>query len=116
MPTAISRRDVRKRLVFYISGYDPRGPSHYHKLFATECKKQSRLNGMELEIGPRRKVNRISNGWDISLKSTGTKTEYEFLRWDDLIRENWPKTEVDLFTAAAPAYWYFLRANWFLKT
>ncbi len=102
---------VRKRLVFYVSGYDPRGPSHYHKLYTAEAEKQSSLNGMELEIGRRRKVNRLSHAWDISLKSTGTKTEYEFLRWDDLIRKNWPKNELGLLRVATPAYWSYLKSN-----
>ncbi len=106
---------VRKRLVFYVSGYDPRGPSHYHKLYTTEAEKQSRLNGMELEIGRRRKVDRLSHAWDISLKSTGTKTEYEFLRWDDLIRKNWPKNELGLLRIAFPAYWTYLKSGWFRR-
>ena len=34
---------VKRRAVFYIEGYDPRGPSHYHGLYRDEAAKQAKL-------------------------------------------------------------------------
>ena len=102
---------VRKRHVFYFSGFDPRGPSHYHTLYGEESKLQAPLNGLDLTIGKRRRIGRLANAWDISLAGGGTKTEYEFLRWDDIIRKHWPKNEAQLFKSAVPVYRVFLKAN-----
>ena len=105
------RAAVKRRLVFYFSGYDPRGPSHYHTLYATESKAQAPLNGLDLTLGKRRRVHRLANAWKVSLEKTGTETDYEFLRWDDIIRKNWPKNEAQLFKIAVPVYWEFLKTN-----
>ena len=78
-----------KRQVFYFSGFDPRGPSHYHTLYAEQAKLHAPLNGLDLAIGKRRRVGKLANAWKIT--SDTTETEYEFLRWDDLIRNHWPK-------------------------
>ena len=100
---------VRKRHVFYLSGFDPRGPSHYHALYTTESKRQAALNGLDLTVGKRRRIGKLVNAWKIS--SVHTETEYEFLRWDDIIRAHWPKNEVSLFRAAVPVYWVVLIEN-----
>lgn len=102
---------VRKRHVFYFSGFDPRGPAHYHALYGSESKLQAPLNGLDLRVGKRRRNGRLATSWTISLGGGGTETEYEFLRWDDLIRKRWPKNEVQLLKSALPVYWVFLRAN-----
>tara|TARA_B110000285_G_scaffold59919_1_gene68731 strand:+ start:4987 stop:6198 length:1212 start_codon:yes stop_codon:yes gene_type:complete len=106
---------VSKRMVFYFSGYDPRGASHYHKLYSAESEIQGALNNLDLDVGKRRRVHRLSNAWKIFSRKTGTETDYEFLRWDDIIRKNWPKNELQLLVAMVPSYWEFLKANWFCR-
>jgi hypothetical protein len=109
--TTPSGREVRKRHVFYFSGFDPRGASHYHTLYGAEAKVQAATNGLELEIGKRRRVGKLANAWQISITGGGTETEYEFLRWDDIIRQHWPKNELELLKSAVPVYWVFFKAN-----
>jgi hypothetical protein len=106
-----SKPAVRKRYVFYFSGFDPRGPGHYHSLYRSESKIQAPLNGLNLTIGKRRRVDRLANAWQITTESGETETQYEFLRWDDIIRNHWPKNELQLFKSAVPVYWAFLKAN-----
>ena len=103
---------VKKRMVFYFSGFDPRGASHYHKIYTEESKAQCALNGLDLEVGKRRRVHRLAHAWKILCRQTGTETDYQFLRWDDLIRKNWPRNEWQLLMAAIPSYWAFFKANW----
>lgn len=103
---------VKKRMVFYFSGFDPRGASHYHKIYTEESKAQCALNGLDLEVGKRRRVHRLAHAWKVSCGQTGTETDYHFLRWDDLIRKNWPRNEWQLLKVAVPTYWEFLKANW----
>lgn len=87
---------LQKRHVFYLSGFDPRGPGFYRRLYATESARQSAVNGMALSIGGRSKPSKLSNVWNI-LASTDqgeVQTSYEFLRWDDLIRKYWQRNEL----------------------
>lgn len=100
---------VRRRQVFYFSGFDPRGPAHYHTLYGEQAKLHTPLNGLDLTIGKRRRVGKLANVWTVS--SGETETEYEFLRWDDIIRKRWPKNEWQLLKSAVPVYWVFLKAN-----
>ena len=100
---------VRKRHVVYFSGFDPRGPSHYHTLYGEQAKLHAPLNGLDLTIGKRRRVGKLANAWTIT--AGDCETEYEFLRWDDIIRNRWPKNEWELLKSAVPTYWAFLRAN-----
>ncbi len=110
-PPRTSAAGLRKRHVFYFSGFDPRGPAHYHALYGTESKLQAPLNGLDLTVGKRRRIGKLANAWKISLPNGGAETEYEFLRWDDIIRAHWPKNEVELFKTAVPVYWVGLWDN-----
>ncbi|MFK5922814.1 MAG: hypothetical protein QM496_11600 [Verrucomicrobiota bacterium] len=105
---------VRQRRVFYFSGFDPRGPAPYHALYLEEGKKQAALNGLDLSVKKRSRKNRLSSVWEISAVSPGNvriETTYEFLRWDDIIRRNWPKNEMTMFLRALKAYWVFLSSG-----
>ncbi len=97
--------------MFYFSGFDPRGPSHYHTLYGEQAKLHAPLNGLNLEIGKRRRSGKLANAWTITSNGGETVTDYEFLRWDDIIRNRWPKNEWQLLKSAVPTYWVFLKAN-----
>ncbi len=102
---------IRKRRVFYFCGFDPRGPGHYHTLYCTESALQSKVNGLNLTVGKRRRVHKLASAWQVNHEGGETETQYEFLRWDDIIRSHWPKNEIQLLKSAVPVYWVFLRAN-----
>ncbi len=85
-----NERRVKRRHVFYISGYDPRGPSHYHRLYKEEAAKQTSINGLVCEVGPRRSVSPTESIWEI--RTPAAVTAYSFLRYDDLMRTRWTKT------------------------
>jgi hypothetical protein len=110
-PPRTAAAGVRRRLVFYFSGFDPRGPSHYHSLYGEQAKLHAPLNGLNLEIGKRRRSGKLANAWTITSNGGETVTDYEFLRWDDIIRNRWPKNEWQLLKSAVPTYWVFLKAN-----
>jgi dihydrolipoamide dehydrogenase len=42
---------VRRRQVFYFSGFDPKGPAHYHRLYADEAAKAAVLGGYTVKVG-----------------------------------------------------------------
>ncbi|MEO1612631.1 MAG: hypothetical protein AAFU55_09840, partial [Pseudomonadota bacterium] len=43
---------VRRRRVYYISGYDPQGPRRYYQLYRTESVKQAEISGYEIDVSP----------------------------------------------------------------
>lgn len=82
---------VKKRIVYYLSGFDPRGVRHYHSLYKEHAKKQGQINGMEFHISPRKKVHNHLYEWTIVAddQDQTVETQYRFLSWDDIIRDQW---------------------------
>lgn len=101
---------IKKRHVFYLSGYDPRGASFYHRVFREESAKQSQLNGISMNIGGRKKWSSHSQGWKIEAVDgdIDVTTQYEFLCWDDIIRKNWVKSFYSIFLDFIYVSWVYI--------
>lgn len=101
---------IRHRHVFYLSGFDPRGASFYHRTFSNGAAKQAVLNGIQSTVSPRKKLSDISQGWKIEANDQGeaVETQYEFLRWDDIIRQNWVKSFFSIFIDFVYVAWVFI--------
>ena len=88
---------VRRRHVFYMSGFDPKGPAHYHRMYTDEAALAGEVGGYRAEVGKRRKLSNHSAGWQVHYQGGATEaaaevsTEVEFLRWDDIVRDHWPR-------------------------
>ncbi len=85
---------VSKRCVFYVSGFDPKGASHYHALYRDEGDRQSSRDGWLLQVGSRRRQASGNAAWPVqaSFGEQHVQTHYEFMGWDDVVRRHWPKT------------------------
>jgi hypothetical protein len=108
---------VRRRHVFYLSGFDPKGPAHYHRLYADEAAKAAALGGYTVQVGKRRKLSEHSAGWSVEYRgpaaadSDPVHTEVEFLRWDDIVREHWPRHPGVLAWDLVVTTWLYLRTG-----
>lgn len=78
---------LKKRHVFYIAGYDPRGARYYYNLYKKQASRQSLVNGLPLQVGPRARVADIVQRWHIQCGDV--ETIYDFLSWDDIVRREW---------------------------
>jgi pimeloyl-ACP methyl ester carboxylesterase len=109
------RRDirVRRRRVLYISGFDPRGPSFYHRFLREEAAKHGAMTGEPIEVGPRRTLSPILQAWTVTSgrSSDRVDTVYEFLRWDDIVREHWPRGALRMWITCFHATWTYVRAG-----
>jgi len=87
-----SSKVIRKRQVYYLSGFDPRGARHYHQLFREEAGLQAAVNGVQIRVGSREKTGDHAVTWPVVVEGNGQKTvtRYTFLVWDDVIRDHWP--------------------------
>ena len=114
---------LKKRHVFYLSGFDPRGPAFYRRLYASESARQAPLNGMALTLGKSRKPSKLSSAWTIQASVAGqaVETRYEFLRWDDLVRKYWQRNELRIVLEFCRVFamcvsngmlWRFLKTAW----
>ena len=85
---------VRRRTVFYVHGFDPRGPAPYHRLFAEEAARQAAVSGAGIDVGARRRASRNADLWEVRARFDGaqTQTAWVFLRWDDVVRRLWTRS------------------------
>lgn len=94
---------VRRRHVFYVQGYDPRGSAWYQRLFRTGYRRYCalyHLQGVVQNCNTRRRGN--ARTWSTVTQGRGFEVEtiYQFLQWDDIIRRDF----------ARPTWWKILRA------
>jgi len=89
---------VRRRLVIYVQGYDPRGLAEYYRMFRRELRRTCELYGLTGKIGGAHDNPRhFTTAWDVTTNGDGWQvdTHYLFLRWEDIIRKDF----------ARPAWW-----------
>lgn len=100
-------RAVRTRRVYYISGFDPRGPSYYHRLYREEAAKQGiHHDGAAIVVGRRQRVADHVHAWRIDSEWQGRRvsTDYQFLAWDDIVRRHWEPNRLKLAVGAIGTY------------
>lgn len=94
---------VRRRHVFYLSGFDPKGASYYHALYRDQAALQGAASGARYAIGPRARRSNGNSCWTVIGEAGGHRTEttFEFVRWDDIVRAQWPRSA-----------WGVVRGSW----
>jgi len=117
-------RRVRRRLVFYLGGFDPQGPAHYHRLYAEEAARQAAVSGYAIDVGPRERAGPHASRWAADATwpdSTRVQSTIEFLRWDDIVREHWPRSRWAVMLSALGTtarqvangvLWKILKTSW----
>ncbi|SDE91848.1 hypothetical protein [Limimaricola pyoseonensis] len=78
-------RQVRKRRVFYIPGFDPIHPRRYRELYRKEAAAQAGISGFDLTLSP---MQGRRFGWCTRARIEGAEVEAEFevLVWSDIVR------------------------------
>lgn len=105
--------NIKKRKIFYLGGYDPRGDRHYYKNYKEEALKYSSLSNYEIEISSKKTLGKCFSSFQINNKGLGVKTEYCFLKWDDLIRKTWTKgLWAVLYLSMITSLSYLFNFNW----
>ncbi len=92
-----------RRAVFYVPGFDPRGPGAYHRLYADNAALRSGQGGVRIAVGSRRPTGvhgpgehgagEHRAGWRVEAEwpEGAAVADYTVLRWDDLVRAAWPR-------------------------
>ncbi|HSI49980.1 MAG TPA: hypothetical protein VLA61_17035 [Ideonella sp.] len=108
---AETHKPVRRRHVLYLGGFDPQGPAHYHAMYQREAAKQAAVSGYTLSVGPRQRAGALAATWALSWQGPNgevCETDYEFLRWDDFVRQHWPKGQARLIGMTLQTTWRML--------
>lgn len=112
---------IRRRLVMFVGGFDPRGARHYHQLFRDECKRQAALSRHVVEVGTRVRTNHGPVRWSLHRASQPTQSDsmsavqpaietcVEFFDWTDVVRQHWPRTQGAVWVQALATYWCVLK-------
>ncbi|WP_372893879.1 hypothetical protein [Rhodosalinus sp.] len=101
--TARDERQVRRRRVFYIPGYDPFPPRRYRELYRREAAAQAAVSGHEISVTP----GAARGGWGVEARIEGAEvqTQIEVLVWSDIVRASMGK-------GIAATYAQLLRTAW----
>ncbi len=85
-------RQVRRRQVFYIPGYDPIHPRRYRELYRTESAAQAQISGYAIGIRP--KIGGGAYGWhaDATIAGQTVTADVEVLVWSDIVRASMSHT------------------------
>lgn len=115
--TQDGQRGVRKR-IYFLSGFDPRGSSFYYRLFVEQLKAYARRSGRALKVGRRRGLSDpLCSSWHVEEAHQGsvravTVLEVVFLHWDDIVREQWPRSPLVIaWQGVRFALWYVVRGG-----
>ena len=81
-------RQVKKRRVFYIPGYDPIHPRRYRELYRKEAAAQAKVSGYEIALRPAPKGRNY--GWlvESEINRQQAAAQFEVLVWSDIVRES----------------------------
>jgi len=109
----MTRSGVRRRHVFFITGFDPKPAAHYHALYTREAARQAKVNGMAITVGPRVRNAQGNSLWTVqAMDALGNcETVYEYVRWDDIVRACWPRGGHAVTADALRGGWAVLRSG-----
>ncbi|AEG49686.1 hypothetical protein Sphch_2009 [Sphingobium chlorophenolicum L-1] len=104
-----------KRKLFYLGGFDPRGVRFYHQMYREQAESYARLSGERVEVSARRSGPASSARWTVTNHSAGVETDYEFLRWEDLVGKVWIRNPLLLAWRSVATYSAHARHMQFLR-
>jgi hypothetical protein len=110
-------KKLMKRQIFYISGFDPRGSRFYYNLHKQQLSSWQHLYDAKAIISKKKQVADHVSQWQVTADQD-VNIEYNFLHWDDIIKDNWLRKPQLLLCQAIKAYYGFLRnSQWkFLRS
>src|SRR5437868_3344027 len=100
---------VQHRHIIYVQGYDPRGLAQYYRMFRTELLKFGRLYRLAATISrPKSTPDGETASWTIETEAGDwqTRTQYDFLRFEDLIQRD---LAAPIWRTVVQAVWIYWR-------
>ena len=108
---------VRRRHVFFIGGFDPRGAAPHYATYQREAGRAASFEGQTVHISARKRTSDGTSLWQVTSSGrdlpddSACMTDYEFLAWDAIVRRHWPRGPVRLITDLLHAYYQYGRTS-----
>lgn len=101
-------RQVRRRRVFYIPGYDPVPPRRYRELYRRESASQARVSGYEIALG--KPVDQDVFGWHVTarIENHEVTADFEVLVWSDIVRASMSDSIVATYGQMLRTVWVYV--------
>ena len=98
-------KQVKRRRVFYIPGYDPFPARRYRELYRSEGQDQADLSGYELELTGKSASD--GYGWQVHATIDGqvVDADIDVLVWSDIVQGS-------MATGILATYWQMVRTAW----
>ncbi|MBS7807763.1 hypothetical protein [Variovorax sp. PCZ-1] len=87
---------IKRRVVFYLGGFDRRGVEFYHKQYLEQAGLQQSINQCEYLVSSLDTRDELMPTWQIHTeesKKDKVHTSYHWLQWDDLFEAHWPRSD-----------------------
>ncbi|NEU11005.1 hydrolase [Methylobacterium sp. BTF04] len=92
-------------------GFDPREPETYWGLFRRESRLTAVRRGMAITVSdPHRSADGLRLDWEI--RADDTETRYCLLRWDDIVRARFPRSNWRRLVGAPVLWWRLYRTGY----
>lgn len=101
-------RQVRRRRVFYIPGYDPVPPRRYRELYRRESASQARVSGYQIALG--KPVDQDVFGWHVTarIENHEVTADFEVLVWSDIVRASMSDSIVATYGQMLRTVWVYV--------
>ncbi|GJD94987.1 hydrolase [Methylobacterium iners] len=92
-------------------GFDPREPETYWGLFRREARLTAKRRGTPIQVGdPSRSSDGLRLDWEV--EADGQATRYTLLRWDDIVRGRFPRSNWRRLIETAGLWWRLYRSGY----
>lgn len=104
--SAENEKQIARRRVFYIPGYDPIHPRRYRELYRKESAMQAAISGYEIALRPMTGKSG-PYGWHLTAEMDGARveTDMQVLVWSDIVRRS-------MGTSIPATYAQLVRTAW----
>ncbi len=112
--SSAQEKSLQKKIhrTYFISGFDPRGAAHYKRMFQGDLKTHGFTLGQRITNGYITRWTITTNDRCFIDSHSEKISELCFLHWDDIARDNWPKSPMSMVLKCLEfAYWYFFRGG-----
>ncbi len=101
-------KQVKRRRVFYIPGYDPIHPRRYRELYRKEGAEQARISGYQIGLKPKQQGGLY--GWHVEsvIGEAETSADIEVLVWSDIVRDSMSNTIPATYAQLVRTAWEYI--------
>ena len=107
-----TQRQVRRRRVFYLPGYDPIHPRRYRELYRKEGRDQAAISGYEIALSPKSHGS-ANYGWHVEalIREQQCTSDVEVLVWSDIVRSSMETGILGTYAQLGRTSWTYIASG-----